>query len=69
MRAGIGTSALGPIGCILIVGDELAITEDFQDAGCTVKAIEIEVLAGRGTHLLLSLGCYGLVANRGCAIV
>ena len=72
MRAGISTGAIGPVGCILDVGDELAFTKDSQDTGCKLKAIEVEVLAGWRTHVALSLGCHGLIADntdRGSAIV
>lgn len=70
--AGISTSAVGPVGRTFDVGDKLAITDDFQDAWYALKTIEIIVLARRGTHFSLSLGCHGLVAdytNGGGAIV
>ena len=72
MWAGVSAGAIGPVGCILDIGDELAFAEDFQDPRGSLQTIEVEVFAGWRVHLSLSLGCYGLVsdyANGGGAVV
>ena len=72
MRAGVSVGAIGPVGCILDIRDEVAFAEDFQDSGGSLQTIEVEIFAGWRIHLSLSLGCYLLVsddANGGGAVV
>lgn len=63
MGCSIRASAVGPVGRVLDVGDELGVLEERHDSWGLLQAVEVVVFAGGGVHLSLAFGGDGLVAD------